>query len=109
MLRFYFHNPTNRASTLLLALLILITLNRGYGLLTIALITVALPILTAILRAGIVFRILPIPFAWRYVDRGTFGKIANYSSVRFMIILAGRSGLKTDALVIGTCLSSAAI
>ena len=107
--RFYFLNLTNIVSTLLRALLIVITLNRGYGLLTIALITVALPILTAILRAGIVFRILPIPFAWRYVDRGTFRKMANYSSVTFMNILAGRLRFKTDALVIGTFLSSAAI
>jgi O-antigen/teichoic acid export membrane protein len=107
--RFYFLNLTNIISTLLRALLIVVSLNRGYGLLTIALITVALPILTSLLRAAIVFHLLPIRFGWCYVDRGTFRKMANYGSITFMIILAGRLRFKTDAMVIGTFLSSAAI
>src|SRR4029077_10338789 len=35
--------------------------------------------------------------------------VANYGSVTFMIIVAGRLGFKMDAVIIGTCLSSSAI
>src|SRR5581483_3884012 len=43
------------------------------------------------------------------VDRSSLRKIANYSGATFMIIVAGRLRFKTDAMVIGTFLSSAAI
>ena len=52
---------------------------------------------------------LPVTFAWKYVQRSSFRHMANYSGVTFMIIVASRLRFKTDALVIGTFLSSAAI
>ncbi len=107
--RFYLLNTTSLVSTICRAVLIVIALRHGSGLLMIAFITVALPLLTAMINAAIVLSILPLNFGRRYVDRANLRKIANYSGATFMIIVAGRLRFKTDAMVIGTFLSSAAI
>jgi O-antigen/teichoic acid export membrane protein len=107
--RFYVVSWTNVASTVLRAVLIVYALRHGGGLLTVASITVVLPLLTGIVRAIITVRICPISFGWRYIDRSTFREIANYGGVTFMIIVAGRLKFKTDEIVIGSMLSAAAI
>ena len=66
--RFYFVNLTNVISTLLRAALIVFVLHRGYGLLTVALITVALPIMSSLARAVIALRVLPLRFAEKSGD-----------------------------------------
>jgi O-antigen/teichoic acid export membrane protein len=107
--RFYVLNWTNTITNLLRVVLIVIFLNRGYGLLTLALITVGLPILSSVVRAVVALKVLPVTFSWRYLDFNAFRHMANYSGITFMIIVASRLRFKTDALVIGTFLSSAAI
>ena len=108
--KFYVLNWTNIVfSSLLRALLIVFYLNRGYGLITVALITVGLPFVGSGIRAVVALRELPIKFSWRYVSRESFRRMANYSAVTFMILISWRLRFKTDALVIGTFLSSAAI
>jgi O-antigen/teichoic acid export membrane protein len=107
--KFYILNWTNVASTLLRAALIVLALNHGYGLLTVVLITVSLPLLASIIRGFIALHLCPVPFGRKYVDRATFRQIANYSGVTFMIMVAGRLKFKTDEIVIGTFLSAAAV
>jgi O-antigen/teichoic acid export membrane protein len=106
---FYLLNWTNIVSTLLRAVLIVLALTHGLGLLTVALITVALPLITSAVRAVIAQRVLPIPYGWRYVDRHALKQVANYGSVTFMIMVAGRLRFRTDAVIIGTFLSASAI
>ena len=107
--RFYFVNLTNVVSTLLRAALIVLALTHGRGLLTVAFITVALPILSSLVRAAIVVQVLPIRFGWRYVDLGSLREIANYSAVSFILMIAYKLRFKTDEIVIGTFLSVTAI
>jgi O-antigen/teichoic acid export membrane protein len=108
--KFYVLNWTNIAfSSVLRAVLIVFYLNRGYGLLTVALITVGLPVVGSMVRAVIALRALPVKLSTKYITRDAFHHMANYSAVTFMILIAWRLRFKTDALVIGTFLSSAAI
>jgi O-antigen/teichoic acid export membrane protein len=107
--KFYVNNWTTVVSTLLRAVLIVFYLNRGYGLLTAALITVGLPFLASIVRVVLAFRFMPMKLSWADVNRNSFRHMANYSGVTFMIIVAAQLRFKTDAVVIGTFLSSAAI
>ena len=107
--RFYLLNFTNVVSLVLRAILTVMALHRGYGLLTVGLITVLLPLLSAVARAVLVFRILPIPIGWKYVSRSVFGEMANYSGVTFVIQVAYKLRFKTDVVVIGKFLGSAAI
>jgi O-antigen/teichoic acid export membrane protein len=107
--RFYFVNLTNLISTLLRAVLIVLALTHGYGLLTVALITVVLPIVGSLVRGVIVIRILTLRLNWMYVDRSAFRAIANYSAVSFILMIAGKLRFKTDEIVIGTFLSVTAI
>lgn len=107
--RFLLMNLTSVGSTLMRALLIVIALQHGRGLLTVALITVSLPLVSGMINAAGVFYYLRLRFALRYVSRSTLRQIASYSGTTFIIIVAARLRFKTDALVIGTFLSAAAV
>ena len=107
--RFYILNWTNIVATILRTILIFLVLNHGYGLLMVAFITIILPLISAILRVFIVLHLRPVPIGLHYVERGTFRRIANYSSSTFMIMVAGRLKFKSDEIIIGTMMSAAAI
>src|SRR5712671_2477628 len=107
--QFYLMNWTNVVSTVARALLIILVLRRGFGLLSVAFITVSLPLITSAIRAVIAQQLLAIPYGWKYVDRESLRQVASYGSVTFMIIVAARLRFKTDAVIIGTFLSAAAI
>lgn len=107
--RFYLLNWTNMVSLVVRASLIVLALRHGYGLLTVALITVSLPLLTSAARAVIAQKILAISYGWKYVSRDSFRQVANYGSVTFLIMIASRLRFKTDAVIIGSFLSAAAI
>lgn len=107
--RFYLLNLTSACTTVIRALLIVIALTHGLGLLTLALITAGLPLLGGLVNATVVFRLLPLRFGLQFVSRASSRMIASYSGTTFVIILAGRLRFKTDALVIGTFVSAAAV
>jgi O-antigen/teichoic acid export membrane protein len=107
--RFYLLNVTNVSSTILRALFIVIALRNGGGLLTVALITVSLPLLSGVVNAAAVLRHLQLRFGLRYVSRSSLRRIASYSGTTFLIIVAQRLRFKTDALVIGTFVSAVAV
>jgi len=107
--RFYLLNFTNISATLIRALLIVLALRHGGGLLTVALITVSMPLFSGMVNAIAVLRLLPLRLSIKNVNRGSLRRIATYSSSTLIIIVAARLRFKTDAMVIGTFLSSAAI
>jgi O-antigen/teichoic acid export membrane protein len=107
--KFYLLNWTNILATLVRAGLIVYVLWHGFGLLSVALITLSLPLIASAARALIAHRLLAIPYGWKYVVRESFRQVANYGSVTFMIIVAFQLRFKTDAVIIGTFLSAAAI
>jgi hypothetical protein len=107
--RFYILNWTSIGATLARAALIVYFLNRGYGLLTVALLTVGLPILTSILRGIIVFRLCPVPLGLEHVDRASFRHMANYGGTTFLVLVASRLRFRTDELVLGTMMSTVAV
>ncbi len=106
---FYLINWTNIVSTLVRAVLIIYVLRHGMGLLSVALITVSLPLITAMVRVVMAQRFLAIPYGWKYVDRESLRQVVNYGAVTFVIIVAAQLRFKTDAVIIGTFLSAAAI
>src|SRR5271155_5542619 len=107
--RFYLLNFTNIGATIARALLIVLALQHGHGLLSVALITVSLPLVSGLVNAIVVFRILPLRLSIKNVNRDSLRRIATYSSSTLIILVAARLRFKTDAMVIGTFLSSAAI
>ena len=107
--RFYAVNATNVVSTLIRAALIVLALNRGYGLLAVATITVVLPFIASGVRAAIVLHVLPLRFGWKYVDRSALREIASYSSVSFLLMISYKLRFKTDEIVVSTFLSVTAV
>jgi O-antigen/teichoic acid export membrane protein len=107
--RFYILNWTNVVANLLRAGLIVVALRHGQGIISVALITVTLPLLASISRGFFALRFCPVPFGFKYVDRATFRQIANYSGITFVIMIAAQLKFKTDEIVIGSFMSLAAI
>ena len=107
--KFYINNWTSVAANAVRVVLIVLALTHGRGLLTVALITVVLPLITSLVRGAIAFRICPVLLGLKYVDRGTFRMMANYSGVTLLIMVATQLKFKTDTIVIGTMLSAAAV
>src|ERR1700688_2773781 len=107
--RFYILNWTSIGATLVRAALIVYFLNRGYGLLTVAFLTVVLPIFSSILRGFIVFRLCPMPISLKYVDRDSFRHMANYGGTTFLVMVAARLRFRTDELVLGAMMSTVAV
>ncbi len=107
--RFYILNWTSIAATLARAALIVYFLHRGYGLLTVALLTVGLPMISSVLRGIIVLRLCPMPLGLRHVDRAAFRHMATYGSTTFLVLVASRLRFRTDELVLGTMMSTIAV
>ncbi len=107
--RFYLLNFTNICATMTRALLIVLALRHGHGLLSVALITVSMPLVSGLVNAIVVLRILPLHLSIKNINPAALRRIATYSSSTLIIIVAARLRFKTDAMVIGTFLSSAAI
>jgi O-antigen/teichoic acid export membrane protein len=107
--RFYITNWTAILSTLLRAALIVYALHQGRGLLTVAAITVSMPILTSILRGFIVSRLLPLPLGLKYVDRESFKQMAHYSATTSIVIVAAQLRFRTNELIVGKMISMAAV
>jgi len=107
--KFHILNITQIISTLLRALLVLLVLSHGQGLLSVAIITMALPLVTALVRAKLVLRMLPLDLGLSHVDRSTLRQIVSYSGVTFIAIVADRLRFRSDALIIGAFLSTTAI
>jgi O-antigen/teichoic acid export membrane protein len=102
-------NWTNIASTLLRAVLIVISLKHGFGLLMVAFITVALPLITAVIRSIAAMQLMAVSIGIEYVSRAAFREIAGYSSASLIMIISARLRFKTDSIIIGAFLSAAAI
>lgn len=107
--RFYILNWTGTASSLLRAALIVYFMHRGYGLITVALITVLLPIVFSVVCGIIVFRLCPVPLGWRYADRESFRHMATYGGTTFVAIVAAQLRFRTDAVVLGSMMTAVAI
>jgi O-antigen/teichoic acid export membrane protein len=107
--KFYVNNWTSVVANAIRVVLIVSALTHGKGLLTVAAITVVLPIITSLVRGAIAFRIRPVPLGMKYVDRKTFHLMANYSGVTLIIMIATQLKFKTDNIVIGSMISAAAV
>lgn len=92
--RFYVLNFNSMVSTLVRASLIIVALHHRRGLLTVAFITVSLPLLTAMVNATVVLSILPLRFGLSYLNRESLKRIASYSGTTFVIIVASRLRFK---------------
>ena len=102
-------NWSNIISTLLRAILIVITIRHGYGLLCVAFITVALPLLTSVYRSFVAMRMLSTSIGLAYVSRAAFREILGYSGASLIMLISARLRFKSDSVILGAFLSASAI
>ncbi len=97
------------AVTLLRAVLIVVTLTKGGGLLAIGIITVVLSLLSYCIFLGMAACVLSLRIRWGYVDKRTFRELAAYGVFAFAILAAEKLRFQSDAMVIGVFLSASAV
>lgn len=107
--KFHLLNLTQAVATLLRAVVIVLVLNHGMGILSIAFVTVAFPLLTYLLYAWKVLRTVPLKFGIRFLDRATFKQTFHYSFFSFISMVAFRLRFQTDAIIIGAMISTSAV
>jgi O-antigen/teichoic acid export membrane protein len=107
--KFYLLNLTQAVATLLRALLIMLALHHGMGIVSVAFITVVFPPLSYVAYAWKVMHAVPLRFGLRFLDRAMFRQIFHYSFFSFISSVAFRLRFQTDAIVIGAMLSASAI
>jgi O-antigen/teichoic acid export membrane protein len=95
--------------TLLRAVLIIVTLTYGGGLLAIGTITVAMNLLAYLIFTWMALQVLPVRLSIRRIERIAFRKMVSYGVFAFAILLAEKLRFQSDAVVIGAFLSSTAI
>jgi O-antigen/teichoic acid export membrane protein len=95
--------------SLLRAVVIVIALMCGGGLLTIGIITVATSLLSYLIFMWMAMRVLPTRLQWANVDLRTFRTMVGYGLFAFAILAAEKLRFQCDAAVIGALLSASAI
>ncbi len=91
------------------ALLIIVALTNGGGLLAIGAITVAMNILSYLVFTCIALHALPVRLSARRVEWRVFREIAGYGVFAFAILAAEKLRFQSDAMVIGALVSTTAI
>lgn len=108
--RFYITALVAACFGVLRAALVVIFLDRGYGLLTLALISVgAYSVCNNLVCVVVAPRLIRLRWGWRYVSRHFFRLIFNYSSTSFVISMANLLRGRADNVVIGVFRSTDAI
>jgi O-antigen/teichoic acid export membrane protein len=100
---------SNIGVTLLRALLVVIALRNGGGLLTVGIIFLTMNLLTYLIFTGMALHVLPIRLSLGQVERKAFLDMVSYGVFAFAIVLAEKLRFQSDAMVIGAFLPAAAI
>jgi O-antigen/teichoic acid export membrane protein len=95
--------------SLLRGFCVLMILHWGGGLLALACVTVGLGLLGNALLIFFLPATLHLQWRWRFVDPQSWRAMIGYSSAAFLVIVAEKLRFQSDAVVIGTFLSSTAI
>ena len=108
--RFTWTNGVQGITALVRAWLVVVTLEKGYGLLTVACITVALNVLSSALYIPLVYHFCPaLEVKWRHAGKGTLRILAVFGLVTFWVGIGITLRFQVDAVVIGAFLSVPAI
>jgi len=107
--KFQWLSLTQTGYNVLRAVLIVLALHRGRGLLTIAVISMALNLATYAVYFAVVQRELGVRYGLRFVNSQSFRTMAGYGSITFVATIAAQLRFYSDATVIGIFIGSAAI
>lgn len=103
-------NMVDVFATMLRALLIITALNTGFGILSLAFITLGVSVLDYLIRARIAFRLYPaLKLRFQFGGRKFFKEIFSYSGYVFILAISAKVIFYTDSLVIGKFLTLGAI
>jgi O-antigen/teichoic acid export membrane protein len=100
---------SNIGVTLLRAVLVVLTLRNGGGLLAIGAIFIAMNLLSYLMFTGMALHLLPVRLSLELVERKALREMVKYGVFAFAIVLAEKLRFQSDAMVIGAFLPATAI
>ena len=100
---------SNIGVTLLRALLIVVALRNGGGLLAIGTILIAMNVLTYLIFTGMALQVLPIRLRFEQIESKALREMVSYGVFAFAIVVAEKLRFQSDAMVIGSFLPATAI
>lgn len=95
--------------TLVRALLIVIALTSGGGLLAIGAITIAMNVFSYLVFTWLALHALPVRLSMRSIEWSALREMAGYGAFAFAILAAEKLRFQSDAMVIGALVSATAI
>lgn len=107
--RFVLLNAVQFAGAVLRAVLIVVALTHGGGVLMLAVITMGVGVLSCVPYIFVVATRVPIQFGRKWVQPAALKTIFGYGSATFICGIAEKFRFESDAIVIGIMLSAAAI
>jgi len=108
--RYDISNLIDIVSAILKAVATVLLLQRGGGLVALAMIALVATLLASLIRIIVVHRVCPeLNWHLRLASRATLRKISSYGVFSFLVIIAGRIIFYTDSVVITTFLNVAAV
>nr|MBN2276799.1 oligosaccharide flippase family protein [candidate division Zixibacteria bacterium] len=103
-------NGTNIAKSILSALVTVYFISKGYGIVTIAVITIIFSFLSGIVRERMQHSIVPeIRFKIGYIEKGVIRQLLDYGIISFLIVVSTIVIFSTDNIVVGFFLSATAV
>jgi O-antigen/teichoic acid export membrane protein len=91
------------------ALLVVVVLTHGLGLIAVCLVTVGVRAIVPCFWAVLVFRAIPLKLRWRYVSWNSFKTMANFSIPAFVIGLGTSLFIYSDEAITGIFVSTVAV
>lgn len=104
--KFSWIGTVQAAGSIVKTILVIIYLERGYGVVTVGLITILCNLATYVVYAFVAHKVLPyLKIALRHFDRVSMRSLTGFGLVTFWIGIANRLRFQSDSLVIGSLLS----
>jgi len=100
---------SNIGVTLLRAVLVVVVLENGGGLLALGVIFLAMNILSFLIFTWMALHVMPIRLSLRQFERSAFREMVSYGVFAFAIVVAEKLRFQSDAMVIGAFLPATAI
>jgi len=99
----------NIGVTLLRAILAIVVLKSGGGLLALGIVFLAMNLLSFLIFTWMALHLLPIRLSWRQFERRALREMLSYGVFAFAIVVAEKLRFQSDAMVIGAFLPATAI
>jgi O-antigen/teichoic acid export membrane protein len=103
-------NATNIARSILSAIAIVYFISKGYGIITVAVITLSFNVLFSLIRLNMQRRLVPeLKFSTKFISKQRIRELMNYGMMSLFIVVSGVVIFSSDNIIVGIFLSASSV